>query len=225
MNGVSEAKELHNSKMAKIDPSAPKRRKLIQKAVVTVRIEDSVGKQKGEGPPSDSWSWRKYGQKPIKGTPFPRGYYKCSTCKGCPAKKQVERCKVDASMLIVTYTSNHNHPGRDLPFINPTTPEECSHNPSSPKQSTATGEEAISIGELSPPKCSEDIAQQNPVTEEAVEDGRDHLSIISVPSPAPKVAEENDFFDELEELPIVSSTFSSLFRGSFFDERILLLPS
>ena len=39
-----------------------------------------------------------------------RGYYKCSTSKGCSAKKQVERCRTDASMLIITYTSAHNHP-------------------------------------------------------------------------------------------------------------------
>lgn len=39
-----------------------------------------------------------------------RGYYRCSTAKGCSAKKQVERCKSDASVLVVTYTSSHNHP-------------------------------------------------------------------------------------------------------------------
>lgn len=47
-------------------------RKVVEKTVVTVKIEENVGKQKGEGPPSDFWSWRKYGQKPIKGSPYPR---------------------------------------------------------------------------------------------------------------------------------------------------------
>lgn len=59
---------------------------------------------------SDVWCWRKYGQKPIKGSPFPRGYYKCSTSKGCTARKQVERNQSDPTMFIVTYTGEHNHP-------------------------------------------------------------------------------------------------------------------
>ncbi|MFS8027257.1 putative transcription factor WRKY family [Helianthus anomalus] len=63
-----------------------------------------------EASSSDLWSWRKYGQKPIKGSPYPRGYYKCSTSKGCLARKQVERNKSDPGMLIITYTGEHNHP-------------------------------------------------------------------------------------------------------------------
>ncbi|OWM62853.1 probable WRKY transcription factor 69 [Punica granatum] len=94
-----------------LKPQTPpaKKRKVVEKTVVRVRIGN---REKNEGPPSDSWSWRKYGQKPIKGSPYPRGYYRCSTAKGCSAKKQVERCKSDASVLVVTYTTSHNHPER-----------------------------------------------------------------------------------------------------------------
>ncbi|CAI9784751.1 unnamed protein product [Fraxinus pennsylvanica] len=59
--------------------------------------------------PADEFSWRKYGQKPIKGSPYPRGYYKCSTMRGCPARKHVERATDDPSMLIVTYEGEHRH--------------------------------------------------------------------------------------------------------------------
>ncbi|XP_042012811.1 WRKY transcription factor 22-like isoform X2 [Salvia splendens] len=62
-----------------------------------------------DGISSDKWSWRKYGQKPIKGSPYPRGYYRCSTLKGCNARKQVERNKADPSMFILTFTGDHNH--------------------------------------------------------------------------------------------------------------------
>ncbi|KAK4277443.1 hypothetical protein QN277_015443 [Acacia crassicarpa] len=59
--------------------------------------------------PADEYSWRKYGQKPIKGSPHPRGYYKCSSVRGCPARKHVERALDDPTMLIVTYEADHNH--------------------------------------------------------------------------------------------------------------------
>lgn len=63
-----------------------------------------------EGLSNDMWAWRKYGQKPIKGSPYPRGYYRCSSSKGCLARKQVERNRSDPKMFIVTYTAEHNHP-------------------------------------------------------------------------------------------------------------------
>ncbi|KAI4332511.1 hypothetical protein L6164_017414 [Bauhinia variegata] len=93
--------------------SSPRKRRAVQKRVVQIPIKDTEGSRlKGENhtPPSDSWAWRKYGQKPIKGSPYPRGYYRCSSSKGCPARKQVERSRVDPTMLVVTYSSEHNHP-------------------------------------------------------------------------------------------------------------------
>ncbi|KAJ7973065.1 WRKY transcription factor [Quillaja saponaria] len=119
----------------KPETQASKKRKVVEKTVVRVNIGENVGKLKNEGPPSDFWSWRKYGQKPIKGSPYPRGYYRCSTSKGCSAKKQVERCRTDSSVLIITYTSSHNHPGPDISSTsNP------SQQPKKPKIQTNQGE-------------------------------------------------------------------------------------
>ncbi|KAI3468684.1 hypothetical protein Pfo_025347 [Paulownia fortunei] len=62
-----------------------------------------------EGLASDMWAWRKYGQKPIKGSPYPRSYYRCSSSKGCLARKQVEQSCTDPGMFIITYTAEHSH--------------------------------------------------------------------------------------------------------------------
>ncbi|KAI3522186.1 hypothetical protein L1887_11669 [Cichorium endivia] len=82
-----------------------KKRKSRMKKVVRV---PAISMKMADIPPDD-YSWRKYGQKPIKGSPHPRGYYKCSSLRGCPARKHVERALDDASMLIVTYEGEHNH--------------------------------------------------------------------------------------------------------------------
>ncbi|KAK1356579.1 WRKY domain-containing protein [Heracleum sosnowskyi] len=88
-----------------------KRRKGLQKKVVCIPAPAPVNSRPtGEIVPSDLWAWRKYGQKPIKGSPHPRGYYRCSSSKGCSARKQVERSRIDPNMLVITYTSEHNHP-------------------------------------------------------------------------------------------------------------------
>ncbi|PUZ74985.1 hypothetical protein GQ55_1G110600 [Panicum hallii var. hallii] len=79
----------------------PKRRRNQMKKVVRHVPAD--------GSSSDVWAWRKYGQKPIKGSPYPRGYYRCGSIKGCTARKQVERSHLDPNTFILTYISEHNH--------------------------------------------------------------------------------------------------------------------
>lgn len=96
------------------EPSPKKSRRSVQKRVVSLPAPEADGPRLKAGseaaPPPDSWAWRKYGQKPIKGSPYPRGYYRCSSSKGCPARKQVERNRTDPTMFVVTYSSDHNHP-------------------------------------------------------------------------------------------------------------------
>ncbi|KAL6498239.1 WRKY Transcription Factor [Orobanche gracilis] len=82
-----------------------KRRKLRLRRVIMV---PAISMKTADIPP-DNYSWRKYGQKPIKGSPYPRGYYKCSGVRGCPARKHVERAVDDPTMLIVTYEGEHSH--------------------------------------------------------------------------------------------------------------------
>ncbi|XP_057493055.1 WRKY transcription factor 71-like [Actinidia eriantha] len=57
----------------------------------------------------DGYRWRKYGQKAVKNSPFPRSYYRCTTQK-CTVKKRVERSFQDPSVVITTYEGQHNHP-------------------------------------------------------------------------------------------------------------------
>ncbi|XWS76657.1 hypothetical protein CRYUN_Cryun01aG0196100 [Craigia yunnanensis] len=252
-----------SSEESELKPSeiqASKRRKVVEKTVVTVKMGENGGKLKNEGPPSDLWSWRKYGQKPIKGSPYPRGYYRCSTSKGCSAKKQVERCRTDASMLIITYTSSHNHPGPDLHTTNLTQSQKepqtnhCNDQPPTPKEqqlpevSEQEPEEVQNerIKTSSDVDASEEhfhylqsplsspqniiINQEDPFTGNLEKDtlgfllDEEPLSCPHITTSSTPKSEENDFFDELEELPI-SSAFTSFMRSKFFDEGIPVVPS
>ncbi|XP_022949797.1 probable WRKY transcription factor 2 [Cucurbita moschata] len=63
----------------------------------------------GSGAPSeDGYNWRKYGQKQVKGSEYPRSYYKC-THPNCQVKKKVERSN-EGHITEIIYKGTHNHP-------------------------------------------------------------------------------------------------------------------
>ncbi|XP_076930465.1 putative WRKY transcription factor 48 [Bidens hawaiensis] len=57
----------------------------------------------------DGYRWRKYGQKAVKNSPFPRSYYRC-TSASCRVKKRIERSSENPWMVVTTYEGTHTHP-------------------------------------------------------------------------------------------------------------------
>ncbi|CAN6447808.1 unnamed protein product [Victoria cruziana] len=84
--------------------------------VEQVHMEDSCPQSLADGdlpPPGpgklseDGYNWRKYGQKQVKGSEYPRSYYKC-THPSCQVKKKVERSH-DGQITEIIYKGTHNH--------------------------------------------------------------------------------------------------------------------
>ncbi|KAI3986521.1 hypothetical protein MKX01_038840 [Papaver californicum] len=66
----------------------------------------------------DGYRWRKYGQKAVKNSPFPRSYYRC-TSASCGVKKRVERSCDDPTIVVTTYEGQHTHPSSVMPRGSP----------------------------------------------------------------------------------------------------------
>ncbi|MED6159677.1 WRKY Transcription Factor [Stylosanthes scabra] len=186
-----------------------KRRKNQLKRVCQVPVENLS---------SDIWAWRKYGQKPIKGSPYPRGYYRCSSSKGCLARKQVERNRTDPTMFIVTYTGEHNHPApthrnslagstRQKPMTPQAAAAAATANggesdekaltptkPASPDTPVAEEEEAL------PQHCEKSSASREDKEEElGDDDDGDEFGLSDMVIP-------DDFFDSFDELKEITFT-------------------
>ncbi|KAL6636883.1 hypothetical protein ACP70R_024455 [Stipagrostis hirtigluma subsp. patula] len=98
-NAEKPAAEAANSKPAMAAKKGQKRARQPRFAFVTKSEIDHL---------EDGYRWRKYGQKAVKNSPFPRSYYRCTNSK-CTVKKRVERSSDDPSVVITTYEGQHCH--------------------------------------------------------------------------------------------------------------------
>ncbi|ONK58144.1 uncharacterized protein A4U43_C09F8670 [Asparagus officinalis] len=55
----------------------------------------------------DGYNWRKYGQKHVKGSKYPRSYYRC-TYSDCQVKKKIDHA-LDGQIIRIVYEGNHSH--------------------------------------------------------------------------------------------------------------------
>ncbi|KAJ7963689.1 putative WRKY transcription factor [Quillaja saponaria] len=86
-----------------------------QRGNLTTRLQTSQTDGKVSGPlitaeksSDDGYNWRKYGQKLVKGSEFPRSYYKC-THPNCEVKKLFERSH-EGQITEIIYKGTHDHP-------------------------------------------------------------------------------------------------------------------
>ncbi|KAI3456840.1 hypothetical protein Pfo_013503 [Paulownia fortunei] len=70
--------------------------------------KDSISSVSAERTSDDGYNWRKYGQKLVKGSEFPRSYYKC-TYPNCEVKKIFERSP-SGQITEIFYKGSHDHP-------------------------------------------------------------------------------------------------------------------
>lgn len=146
-----------------------------------------------------------------------RGYYRCSSSKGCLARKQVERNRSDPDMFIVTYTAEHNHP---MPTHRNSLAGSTRQKPVTPAAAATTTASADVAKPSTKPICSspatsadDELAQQSTSlqSKDLVEDEEDEELGIS------DMVVDDDFFMGLDELAgqVTGDRFSDHFSPSF----------
>ncbi|XP_075079223.1 putative WRKY transcription factor 20 isoform X1 [Nicotiana tabacum] len=79
---------------------------------VSLADHKDVSSVTAERSSDDGYNWRKYGQKLVKGSEFPRSYYKC-TYPNCEVKKIFERSP-EGQITEIVYKGSHDHPKPQL---------------------------------------------------------------------------------------------------------------
>ncbi|XP_023763405.1 probable WRKY transcription factor 75 [Lactuca sativa] len=101
--GNSEGNDFNSVSGSKLINTIKKGEKKIKKAKCAFQTRSQVDII------DDGYRWRKYGQKAVKNSKFPRSYYRC-TYQECNVKKQVQRLSKDEGVVVTTYEGTHSHP-------------------------------------------------------------------------------------------------------------------
>uniref|UniRef100_K4D3M4 WRKY domain-containing protein n=2 Tax=Solanum lycopersicum TaxID=4081 RepID=K4D3M4_SOLLC len=123
VQSAKEAKQHHDltteSKQSLLAKSGEDKR-IVHSTIVSESTEEVpqslINTSNVDRPSYDGYNWRKYGQKQVKGSEYPRSYYKCTHLK-CPVKKKVER-SYDGQIAEIVYRGEHNHPKPQPPKRN-----------------------------------------------------------------------------------------------------------
>lgn len=145
-----------------------------------------------------------------------RGYYRCSSSKGCLARKQVERNRSDPAMFIVTYTAEHNHPApthrnslagstRQKPYTSQTVTANDSNVPTTTKPSSPAT--SVEENQLVVPQTESKEGTESALMDDEEEDefGFSDMAV------------SDDFFVGLEGLagPVTGDYYSDIFPATF----------
>ncbi|KAH7513065.1 hypothetical protein FEM48_Zijuj12G0157000 [Ziziphus jujuba var. spinosa] len=155
-----------------------------------------------------------------------RGYYRCSSSKGCLARKQVEWNGSDPGIFIVTYTAENNHPAptdrnslagstRQKP-LNPQTVNGDDSNNNNNMPTTKPSSRATSI--------EEELVVPQSITTESKE-GRENFLLDDEEEDEfgfSDMTVSDDLSVGLEGLasPVTGSCYSDHFPGSFSLPRV-----
>ncbi|KAJ8647794.1 hypothetical protein MRB53_000817 [Persea americana] len=114
---ASDTSDSGGSSMGGMPLQRPRRRR-DSRDVRTIRVS-APRTGNVEIPPDDGYTWRKYGQKEILKSKFPRSYYRCThkSFYGCDAKKQVQRLDDDPYTFEVMYRGHHTCQTSTTPLI------------------------------------------------------------------------------------------------------------
>jgi hypothetical protein len=103
-NNSSSSSSSSSSLATNSNPNVPRNSRSNNQQRLVIETTADVNHQ------DDGYSWRKYGQKIVKGSNFPRSYYRC-TEESCPVKKQVEQRD---NAIINIYEGVHSHKAPNL---------------------------------------------------------------------------------------------------------------